>query len=116
MAIAEYIEEVALKVGDENRTTTTARLMQRFADRPYSTWRTIELALNPYMQRLQVSRTGFLVNRKRELDSVLSAFDHDDFTSDKPLSGEFLLAYHCQRMARSESNNQENTDLSKEEK
>lgn len=116
LAIAERIEEVALSVGGENRTTTAARLMQRFADRPYSTWRTIELALNPYMQRLQASRTGFLVNRKKELDSVLAAFDRDEFTSDKPLTGEFLLAYHCQRMARSDNSTQEDSDSSKEEK
>ncbi|MCK5682214.1 type I-C CRISPR-associated protein Cas8c/Csd1, partial [bacterium] len=53
LAIAERIEAVALSVSGENRPTTAARLMQRFADRPYSTWRNIELGLQPYMQRLQ---------------------------------------------------------------
>ncbi|QEP43029.1 type I-C CRISPR-associated protein Cas8c/Csd1 [Ectothiorhodospiraceae bacterium BW-2] len=100
LAIAERIEEVALSVGGENRTTMAARLMQRFADRPYTTWRTLELSLQPYMQRLQVSRTGFLVNRKRELDQILAQFIPADFISDKALSGEFLLGYHCQRMAQ----------------
>ncbi len=112
LAIAERIEEIALSVGGENRTTTVARLMQRFADRPYSTWRNIELALLPYMQRLQVSRTGFLVNIKRELDRVLAAFATDDFTSERPLSGEFLLAYHCQRLEF--SNKQTQSDSNKE--
>lgn len=98
LAIAERIEEIALSVGGENRPTTAARLMQRFADRPFSTWRNIELGLQPYMQRLQSSRPGFLVNRKKDLDTVLSAFQTDDFTSEKSLSGEFLLGYHCQRM------------------
>ena len=98
LAIAERIEEVALRVGDENRPTTAARLMQRFADRPSSTWRNIEMALQPYMQRLQQSRAGFLTNRKKELDAVISAFDATDFTDDKPLTGEFLLGYHCQRL------------------
>jgi CRISPR-associated protein Csd1 len=59
LAIAERIEDVALSVSGENRSTTAARLMQRFADRPFETWRTIELALQPYMQRLRVSRAGF---------------------------------------------------------
>ncbi len=99
LAVAERIEEVALRVGDENRPTTAARLMQRFADRPSSTWRNIEMALQPYMQRLQQSRAGFLTNRKKELDAVISAFDATDFTDDKPLRGEFLLGYHCQRLA-----------------
>jgi len=109
LAIAECIEAVALSVSGENRPTTAARLMQRFADRPYSTWRNIELGLQPYMQRLQSSRTGFLVNRKKELDAVISAFQADDFCSEKPLSGEFLLGYHCQRMFRDS-----NTDNSQE--
>ena len=121
LAIAERIEEIALKVGDENRTTMAARLMQRFADRPYTTWRTLELSLQPYMQRLQVARTGFLVKRKRELDTILAQFIPADFISDKALSGEFLLGYHCQRMAlkskaTDDSNiSTESTDLSNED-
>ena len=99
LAIAERIEEIALSVSGEGRSTTAARMMQRFADRPYSSWRNIELALQPYMQRLQVSRAGFLTNMKKELDKVLSSFMADDFTREGPLSGEFLLAYHCQRLA-----------------
>jgi CRISPR-associated protein Csd1 len=97
LAIAERIEEIALRVGGENRPTTAARMMQRFADRPFSTWRNIELSLQPYMQRLQGTRAGFLVNRKKEMDKVLATFRPDDFTSKKPLSGEFLLGYHCQK-------------------
>ena len=97
LAIAERIEEVALSVGGESRPTTANRLMQRFADHPFSTWRNIELGLQSYMQRLQSTRTGFLTNRKKELNAVSDAFDYDDFISDKPLSGEFLLGYHCQK-------------------
>ncbi len=99
LAIAEKIEEVALSVAGENRPTTAARLMQRFADRPFSTWRNIELGLQPYMQRLQASRTGFLVNRKKELDAIMAAFKDDDFSREDSLTGEFLLGYHCQRMS-----------------
>jgi CRISPR-associated protein Csd1 len=99
LAIAERIEETALRISGEERPTTAARLMQRFADRPFSTWRNIELSLQPYMQRLQAQRTGFLVNRKKEIDKILGAFSPDDFTSEKALSGEFLLGYHCQRQA-----------------
>ncbi|WP_321491477.1 type I-C CRISPR-associated protein Cas8c/Csd1 [uncultured Desulfobacter sp.] len=106
LAIAEKIEETALYVGGEDRPTTAARLMQRFADRPFSTWRNIELALQPYMQRLKSSRAGFLVNRTKELDSIFEAFSPDDFISEKPLSGEFLLGYHCQKQAWQNKSNQ----------
>jgi len=110
LAIAERIEEVALNVGGESRPTTAARLMQRFADRPFSTWRNIELGLQPYMQRLQGKRAGFLTNRKKELDTVHAAFLPDDFASEKPLSGEFLLGYHCQKQywRNTKSDNNEN--------
>jgi len=111
LAIAERIEETALYVGGEARPTTAARLMQRFADRPFSTWRNIEIALQPYMQRLRANRPGFLVNRKRELDAVHDAFLPDEFTSEKPLSGEFLLGYHCQKQAwqkKSDENKDDN--------
>ena len=97
LAIAERIEETALRIADEKRPTTAARLMQRFANRPFSTWRNIELGLQPSMQRLQSHRAGFLVNRKKELDTVQAAFQTDDFTNDRALTGEFLLGYHCQK-------------------
>ena len=99
LAIAEHIEGRALFLGGEKRETTAARLMQRFADRPGSTWRTIEVSLVPYTTRLQNLRPGFLHAMRKELDDVTAAFKGDDFISDKALSGEFLLGYHCQRQA-----------------
>lgn len=107
LAIAEHIEEIALYVGQESRDTQAARLMQRFADRPASTWRTIELALTPYKTRLQTKRSGFLHNMKNLLDQVIGTFQGDDFINDAKLSGEFLLGYHCQRQ---ELKNKKTTD------
>ena len=45
-------------------------------------WRNIELALQPYIQRLKNSRPGFLVNRQKELDAILSSFESNEFTSE----------------------------------
>lgn len=103
LAIAEKIEETALYVAGENRSTTAARLMQRFADRPFSTWRNIELALNPYIQRLKVNRAPFLFKRLTELDEVMGMFNSTEFNSDKSLSGEFLLGFHAQRLELNKS-------------
>ncbi|MBS4052119.1 MAG: type I-C CRISPR-associated protein Cas8c/Csd1 [Methylomonas sp.] len=97
LAVADYIEEFALYKSNENRSTNAARLMQRFADRPFDTWRTIELSLQPYMHRLQVINAGFLTNRQKDIENIMVLIDHDDFTSNDKLSGEFLLGYHCQR-------------------
>ncbi|MDL2337613.1 MAG: type I-C CRISPR-associated protein Cas8c/Csd1 [Pseudomonadota bacterium] len=99
LAIAEHIEGRALYLAGEKRETTASRLMQRFADRPNSAWRNIELALVPYKTRLRNLRPGFLHAMERELDDVMAAFEGDSFTSDGALSGEFLLSYHCQRQA-----------------
>lgn len=93
LALADSLEEWALNEAKENRSTNAARLMQRFAERPYSTWRTIELALTPYKARLG----GKSKKRQRMIDEVIALFDAKDFAYDKPLSGEFLLGYHCQR-------------------
>jgi CRISPR-associated protein Csd1 len=97
LAIGERIERVALNVADEKRDTNAARLMQRFADRPASTWRSIELALAPYKTRLRARRPGFLHKMEERLDEVISAFTQEDFVDDRKLSGEFLLGYHCER-------------------
>ncbi len=97
LAIAEHIENRALYVAGEKRETSATRLMQRFADRPYSTWRTIELSLTPYKSRLRTKRSSFLNEMEKQIDAVVGAFQAQDFTDEKRLSGEFLLGYHCQR-------------------
>lgn len=111
LAIADRIERVALNVASEKRETNAARLMQRFSDRPFSTWRSIELALTPYRARLRVSRPSFLAKADRLLDAVICSFSKDDFQSDQRLSGEFLLGYHCQRAALRPPQESEPADL-----
>ncbi|HOT76363.1 MAG TPA: type I-C CRISPR-associated protein Cas8c/Csd1, partial [Candidatus Wallbacteria bacterium] len=92
LALADSIEQWALDRSKEDRLTNAARLMQRFADRPFSTWRTIELALKPYEARLG----GVSRKRRSMISEVMTMFNPEDFNSDKKLSGEFLLGYHCQ--------------------
>lgn len=99
LAIAEDIESLALYVAGENRVTTAQRYMQQFANRPFSTWRNIELSLDPYMKRLKNNRPDYLFNKQNLLNDVMSKFDINDFNNDGQLSGEFLLGYHCQKMA-----------------
>ena len=99
LAIAENIEQRALHVANEQRETNAAKLMQRFADHPCSTWRSIEGALTPYKTRLRAKRPSVLLERDKLLDAVMGMFSREDFISDSKLSGEFLLGYHCQRAA-----------------
>lgn len=95
LAIAENLENWALSSAKEKRETNASRLFQRFSERPFTTWRTLEIALSPYKARLGGKANKLL----RLMDQIINAFSPEDFTSDKPLSGEFLLGYHCQREA-----------------
>jgi CRISPR-associated protein Csd1 len=97
LAVADRIESTALSYARENRDTTAARLMQRFSDRPFSTWRNIKTALVPYEARINSRTPGLLVGYKELLDEIHALFMSNDFVDDSRLSGEYLLGYHCQR-------------------
>ena len=86
-----------MSVANESRDTNAARMMQRFADRPFSTWKTIETSLAPYKSRLRAKRGGWLFKRETLLTDTTAKFKADDYVNDAPLTGEFLLGYHCQR-------------------
>ena len=98
LAVAEDIESLALYIAGEKRSTTAQRYMQQFANRPFTTWRNIELALKPYENRLKSNRAGYLANMQDLLDQIMNGFDVADFSDDSALSGEFLLGYHSQKM------------------
>jgi CRISPR-associated protein Csd1 len=113
LAVAERLEEIALLVAGEKRATTAERFMQQFSERPFSTWRNIELALAPYKRRLQNNRTGFLVNRESEITEITNLFDSHAYCDDSKLTGEFLLGYHAQKMSyRQAKNAEDNTEQS----
>jgi|LSQX01.3.fsa_nt_gb CRISPR-associated protein Csd1 len=97
LAIAENIESRALFLSGEKRDTNAAKLMQRFSERPNSTWLLIRQSLTPYMTRLQSQRPSFLHGMNSLLGEIHSMFTTEEFVDDKPLSGEFLLGYYCQR-------------------
>ncbi len=110
LAVAERIEYVALQIAGEKRTTNAERYMQRFAEKPFSTWRNIELSLDSYKKRLANSRAGFLTNREKELEEIMASFSIEAFKDDSKLSGEFLLGYHCQKMTYRDTDSDKNPD------
>lgn len=100
LALAEHLESGALHLSGESRDTTAAKLMQRFADHPASTWQTIWKALVPYKSRLRSKAPGKLIFLESRMDEVMTAFKGDDFTDDsRKLTPEFLMGYHCERYA-----------------
>jgi len=90
LAIADVLEERAL-YNVEKRATNAARYMQQFAQRPYQTWKQIHEALTPYMVRL-----GGAHYYKNLMAQVVN-LNPEALEGNKPLSGEYLLGYYCQR-------------------
>lgn len=101
LAIADSIEGFALSQAEKGRPTNAARMMQRFADHPCSTWRTLELSLRPYKARLGAKVAKY----EKAIDSIMNSFNAEDFSNDSSLSGEFLLGYHTQRSELMKTNN-----------
>jgi CRISPR-associated protein Csd1 len=91
LAIADHLEGHALHEAGDKGSTNAARYMQRFADRPFSTWTQIELSLVPYQTKL-----GGAHYYTSLIDEVMRLFDPSQFQLDTPLTGMFLLGYHCQ--------------------
>jgi len=113
LAVADKIESIALYRrskrdggdGKKVRETNAVRYMQAFSVKPCSTWKNLFLKLLPYKK--DVSQFYFDL-----IKDIEAKFDHEDFVSEKNLSGEFLLGYHCQLQA---IDNAKNTDDSSEE-
>jgi CRISPR-associated protein Csd1 len=102
LAVADQIESTALQFAKENRGTTASRLMQRFSDRPFSTWKNIEEALKPYKDRIRAKYSGLLDGYEELLDVIHSRIVTANYIKDTRLTGEYLLGYHCQRQWFSE--------------
>ncbi|MDZ7315250.1 MAG: type I-C CRISPR-associated protein Cas8c/Csd1, partial [candidate division KSB1 bacterium] len=90
-AIADVLEERALKKAKEKRATNAMRYMQQFSQRPYQTWKQLHEALTPYMIRL-----GGAYFYKNLIAQVIS-LNPEALEGNKPLTGEYLLGYYCQR-------------------
>jgi CRISPR-associated protein Csd1 len=93
LAIADVLEERALFNAEKNRPTNASRYMQIFSQRPFRTWQQIHDLLTPYIMRLG-GKAYFYKNLIAEVNGM---FDPNDFIRDKPLTGEYLLGYYCQR-------------------
>ena len=71
--------------------------MTRFAEKPFETWRQIEINLVPYRSRLQAKAEKELNFFNILMDKIYMSFIPGEFEDNAPLSAEFLLGFHCQR-------------------
>lgn len=93
LAIADVMEERALSEAEKKRPTNATRYMQQFSQRPFGTWKQIHELLTPYFMHLGNNASYY----KWLIAQVGDLFKPEDFTSNKPLTGEYLLGYYCQR-------------------
>lgn len=93
LAIADVLEERTLSEAEKNRPTNATRYMQQFSQRPFRTWKQIHESLTPYLMR-QGDKAYYY---KSLIGQVETLFAPEDFISNKPLTGEYLLGYYCQR-------------------
>jgi CRISPR-associated protein Csd1 len=93
LAIADVLEERTLSDAEKKRPTNATRYMQQFSQRPFSTWKQIHELLTPYFMR-QADNASYY---KWLIAQVEDMFTPEDFMSNKPLTGEYLLGYYCQR-------------------
>lgn len=122
LAIADRLEEYALykqathllddedekkKAGKSTRLSNAARLMYVFSKKPYTTWQHLHDKLIPYIERL--SKHGSDNFYLSQIQEVMSLFEPEDFKKNTPLSGEYLLAFYCQRKQLQPTNTKNTT-------
>jgi len=96
IAVADQMERATFSRDEMgSRTTNAMRYMEIFSSRPASTWMTLQKKLLPYQQKREMYG-----GKERKLISMIgSMFNDEDFLSDRPLDGRFLLGYYCQQYA-----------------
>jgi len=93
LAIADILEERTLSDAEKKRPTNATRYMQQFSQHPFSTWKQIHELLTPYFMRQGDNASYY----KWLIAQVENLFTPEEFISNKPLMGEYLLGYYCQR-------------------
>lgn len=93
LAVADKLEQRALKENNEDRPTNALRYMNSFSMQPFKTWAVIYKAILPYKERLG-KKAIFYDNLFSE---IMSLFLTDDYINNKPLTGEYLIGFYCQR-------------------
>ena len=93
LAVADYVEGLALSTRNEKRQTNSQRLMSVFSNMPLDTWTNIYGNLGPYWSRLY--NNGF--SHRKLIDEITNQFEFNDFNNNR-LNGVFLQGYSSQMM------------------
>ena len=114
IAVADQMERATYSQEEMgSRTTNAMRYMEIFFSRPATTWKTLHKKLLPYQQK----REMYGGKERKLLSKIGSMFKEEDFLSDRPLDGRFLLGFYCQQyaMEQEREENRRKKALQKEE-
>ena len=96
IAVADQMERATYSREEMgSRTTNAMRYMEIFSSRPATTWKTLHKKLLPYQQK----REMYGGKERKLISKIGSMFKEEDFLSDRPLDGRFLLGFYCQQYA-----------------
>lgn len=96
LALADQLELATYRPEErKTRQTNAMRYMEIFSNRPATTWRTLQKKLLPYEHR----REAYGGKERKLIHQVGSMFKEEDFLSDRPLDGRFLLGFYAQEYA-----------------
>ena len=114
IAVADQMERLTFSPEEKgSRTTNAMRYMEIFSSRPNATWMTLQKKLLPYQRK----REMYGGKERKLISKIGSMFNDDDFLSDRPLDGKFLLGYYCQQyaMEQKREENRKKKEFSTEE-
>jgi CRISPR-associated protein Csd1 len=94
LAAADMVETSVLKSKDESRVSNAFKYMHSFSRKPCAIWKFLYIdKMPPYLKQLKPGLRSFYLN---SINDIMDKFNPDEFNSDEPLDGEFLLGFHCQ--------------------
>ncbi len=95
LAVAEKVERVTFD-SQESRDTNAIRLQSAFVHHPMHTWKSLELALNPYFQKLSPGSREYYRKLISEIIGTLNDSE-DIYGLNRTLDDQYLLGYYLQR-------------------
>lgn len=104
LAVLEKAERSAFTSG-ETREPNAIRLQSAFVNHPMSTWQTLEIALNPYFQRMNPGSRTYYKNLISEITEKMVGSEPD--VLNRPLEELYLIGYYLQRSAFNQYKNKD---------
>lgn len=97
LAVYDGIEQYALNIQKEDRSTNAMRLYAPFQEHPFMTLSTLDKKIRPYIEKLG-KRCEYLLTMKQDLmEELFTEVDDTSFQHLQNLDAYFVLGFDCQR-------------------